>query len=104
MRQLLPLINFVNEAHSSPDIQHALVSLKFLPMENVHIKTIQLNNKKDSSLIHVSGIITAKNYGDMHRIFIKLLANFSNVSGMKVISKNIELRDGHFQIDVENKI
>jgi hypothetical protein len=104
MRQLLPLINFVNEAHSSPDIQHALVSLKFLPMENVHIKTIQLNNKKDSSLIHVSGIITAKNYGDMHRIFIKLLTNFSNVSGMKVISKNIELRDGHFQIDVENKI
>ena len=103
MRQFLPLINFVNEAHSSPDIQQALLSLKFLPMENVHIKTIQLNNKKDSSLIQLSGNITAKNYGDMHRIFIKLLTNFSNVPGMAVISKNIELRDGHFQIDVENK-
>jgi hypothetical protein len=104
MQQFLPLINFVNESHSSPDILQALVSLKFLPMENVQIKTIQLNNKKDSSLIQVSGIIKAKNYGDMHRIFIKLLTHFSNVPGMKVISKNIELRDGHFQIDVENKI
>ena len=103
MRQFLPLINFVNEAHSSPDIQKALVSLKFLPMENVHIKTIQLTNKKDSLLIQLSGIITSKNYGDMHRIFMKLLANFSNVPDMAVISKNIELKDGHFQIDVENK-
>jgi hypothetical protein len=104
MQQILPLINFVNEAHSSPDILNALVSLKFLPMENVHIKTIQVNNKKDSLLIQLSGIITAKNYGDMHKIFAALVTNFSICPGMKVISKNIELRDGHFQIDVENKI
>ena len=104
MQQFLPLINFVNEERSSTDILQALISLKFLPMENVKIKTIQLNNKKDSLLIQVSGIIKAKNYGDMHRIFIRLHTHFSNVPGMRVISKNIELKDGHFQIDVENKI
>jgi hypothetical protein len=73
-------------------------------MENVHIQTIQLNNKNVSLLIQVSGIITAKNYGEMHRVFTKLLANFTNVSGMAVISKNIDLRNGNFQIDVENRI
>lgn len=103
MQQLLPLINFVNEAHAGPDLKKALVSLKFLPMENVHIKTIQLNSKKDSLLIQVTGTITAKNYGDMHRVFIQLLNNFNSVSGMAVVSKNIELRSGNFQIDAENR-
>jgi hypothetical protein len=103
MQQILPLINFVNEAHASPDMQKTLLSLKFLPMENVHINTIQLTNKKDSLLIQVTGVIKAKNYGDMYRIFVNLLNNFHKTSGVAVISKNIELRNGHFQIDVENR-
>ena len=103
MQHILPLINFVNEAHASPDMQKALLSLKFLPMENVHIKTIQVNNKKDSLLIQLTGIIHAKNYGDMYKIFVNLLNNFHKTSGMTVISKNIELRNGHFQIDVEKR-
>lgn len=104
LQQLLPLINLINEARSSPDIQKALLSLRFLPMENVHIQTIQMNNKKDFLLIQISGSISSKNYGDLHRTFIKLLANCSSVSGLAVVSKNIELRNGHFQIDIENKI
>jgi hypothetical protein len=103
LRQFLPLINLINDARSSPDIQKALLSLKFLPMENVHIKTIQLNNKKDFLQIQISGNIVSKNYGDMHRTFMKLLSSCSSVSGLAVVSKNIELRNGHFQIDVENK-
>ena len=103
MQQILPLINFVKEAHSSPDIQKALVSLKFLPMEDVHIHTIQVNNKKNSLQMQISGMITAKNYGDMYKVFIKLLNNFNTVSGMAIISKTIELKNGQFQIDVENK-
>jgi hypothetical protein len=103
LRQFLPLINLINDARSSPDIQKALLSLKFLPMENVHIKTIQLNNKKDFLQIQISGNIVSKNYGDMHRTFMKLLSSCSSVSGLAVVSKNIEIRNGHFQIDIENK-
>jgi hypothetical protein len=103
LRQFLPLINLINEARSSPDIQKALLSLKFLPMENVHIKTIQFNNKKDFLQIQISGNIVSKNYGDMHRTFMNLLSSCSSVSGLAVVSKNIELRNGHFQIDIENK-
>lgn len=103
MQHILPFIQFVNEAHASPDMQKALVSLKFLPMENLHIKTIQLHNRKDFLLIQLTGVIHAKNYGDMYRIFVNLLKNFHTTSGMTVVSKNIELRNGHFQIDVENR-
>ena len=103
LQQFLPLINLINEARSSPDIQKALLSLRFLPMENVIVQTVQLNNKKDFLLIQISGSITSKNYGDMHRTFMKLLASCSNVSGLVVVSKNIELRNGHFQIEIQNK-
>jgi hypothetical protein len=72
-------------------------------MENVHIQTIQLNNKKDFLLIQISGSIASKNCGDMHRTFMKLLSNCSGVSGLAVVSKNIELRKGHFQIDIEKR-
>ena len=103
MQQILPLINFVKEAQSSTDMQKAFVSLNFLPMEDVHIQTIQVNNKKNSLQMQISGTITAKNYGDMYKVFIKLLNNFNTVSGMAIISKTIELKNGQFQIDVENK-
>ena len=103
LQQFLPLINLINEARSSPDVQKALLSLRFLPMENVIVQTVQLNNKKDFLLIQISGSITSKNYGDMHRTFMKLLSNCSSVSGLVVVSKNIELRNGHFQIEIQNK-
>jgi hypothetical protein len=103
LQQLLPLINLINEARSSPDFQKALLSLRFLPMENVHIQTIQFINKKDFLLIQISGGVSSKNYGDMHRTFVKLLANCSSASGLAVVSKNIELRNGHFRIDIENR-
>ena len=104
LQQLLPLINLINEARSSPDFQKALLSLRFLPMENVHIQTIQMNNKREFLLIQISGSISSKNYGDMHRTFIKLLSNFSGVSGLAVVSKKMELRNGHFQIDIEKRV
>jgi hypothetical protein len=103
MQQIVPLINFVNDAHATPDIRRALASLTFLPMENVHIKVIQITNRKDALLIHVTGFIDAKKYGDMHRIFVNLLTNFQNISGMAIVAKNIEIGNGHFQIDVENR-
>ncbi|MCG6535187.1 MAG: hypothetical protein L7F78_10935 [Syntrophales bacterium LBB04] len=104
LQQFLPLINLINEARSSPDFQKALLSLRFLPMENVHIQTIQMNNKRDFLLIQISGSISSKNYGEMHRTFTKLLANCSSVSGLAVVSKKIELRNGYFQIDIENRL
>ncbi|MEN6317696.1 MAG: hypothetical protein ABFD82_02925 [Syntrophaceae bacterium] len=104
MQQILPLINYVKEAQTSPDIQKTLISLNFLPMDGVHVQSIQVNNKKNSLHIQMTGIITAKSYGDMHRVFIKLLNNFNAVLGMTVITKNIELKNGNFQIDIENKI
>lgn len=103
MQQIVPLINFVNDAHATPDIRRALASLTFLPMENVHIKVIQITNRRDALLIQVTGFVHAKKYGDMHRIFVSLLNNFQNISGMAIVSKNIEIGNGHFQIDVENR-
>jgi len=104
LQQLTPLINLINEARSIPDIQKTLVALKFLPMENTDIQSIQINNKKDSLQIQISGSITAKNFGEMHKIFQKIVSSFDQVPGMAVGSKNIDIKNSHFQIDIESKI
>ena len=104
LQQLTPLISLINEARSIPDIQKTLVALKFLPVENTNIQGIQINNKKDSLQIQISGSITAKNFGQMHKIFQGIVSSFDQVPGMAVGSKNIDIKNSHFQIDIESKI
>jgi hypothetical protein len=104
LQQILPLINLINEARSGPDVAKALLNLNFLPMEAVDIQSILLNNKKDSQQIQVSGIIHANSLGNMHQTFQKLLNRFSKDANMVILSRNLDLKNGQFQIEIENKI
>jgi hypothetical protein len=104
LQQILPLINLINEVRSGPDIAKSLLNLNFLPMETVDIQSIVLNNKKDSLQIQVSGNIHANNLGNMHLTFQKLLNSFNKDSNMVVLSRNLDLKSGQFQIEMENKI
>ncbi len=104
LQKLVPLISAINEARSTPDIQKTLAAFTFFPMKNVTIKSIQINNKKDSLQLQVSGNIAAENFGEMHAIFQQIVKSFVQVPGLTVTSKNIEIRDSGFQIDIESKI
>ncbi|MBM4272154.1 MAG: hypothetical protein FJ139_08380 [Deltaproteobacteria bacterium] len=103
MQQLMPLITITNEARSTPDIQRALASMQFLPMEHIAIHNVQLNVKQGALRIQIVGAASAKNFEDMHNSFQKLLKNFNSIPGMSVISKRIDLKNGNFEVDVESK-
>lgn len=103
LQEVLPLIQFVNDARSGPDMQKTLNSLAFLPMEGIDIQSIQLLNKKDVFQLQLSGKIASKNYRDMHNTLQKLLHSISKGAGMVVLSKNLELKNGQFQIEAEAK-
>jgi hypothetical protein len=104
LQQLAPLISVINEVRSAPDIQKTLAAFTFLPMKNVNIKSIQINNKKDSVQVQISGSITAENFGEMYKTFQEIVNSFNQISGVAVNSKNIEIKDSSFQIDIESKI
>ena len=104
LQHLAPLIAVINETHSTPDIQKTLAALTFLPMKNVNIKSIQINNKKDSLQVQISGSITAENFGKMHETFLGIVKSFDRIPGMAVTSQNIDIKDSSFQIDIESKI
>jgi len=103
LQQILPLINLINDARSGPDVEKALSSLNFLPIETIDIQTILLNSKKDSLQIQLSGNIHANNLGNMHHTFQKLLNSFNKDAGMVVLSRDLDLKNGQFQIEIENK-
>jgi len=103
LQQIRPLINLVNDARSGADIEKVLASLNFLPMESIDIQSIQLNNKKASLQIQISGNIHANNLGNMHHTFQKLISNFTRDTSMVILSRNLDLKSGKFQIEIEGK-
>jgi len=104
LQRILPLINLINDARSGVDNQKALSRLNFLPMETIDIQRIQINNKKDSLQMQISGNIHANNLGNMHHTFQKLLDRLNKDAGMVTLSRNLDLKSGQFQIEIENKV
>ena len=103
LQRIFPLINLINDARSGVDIKKALTRLNFLPMGTIDIQSIQINNKKDSLQMQISGNIHSTNFGNMHHTFQKLLDSFNKDAGMVTLSRNLDLKSGQFQIEVESK-
>lgn len=104
LQMIIPLIQFINDVRSGPDMQKKLTFLDFLPMDGIDIQSFQLNNKKDVLQLQLSGKIESKNYGDMHNTLQKLLSSINKGAGMVILSRNMELKNGRFQIEAEAKI
>jgi len=104
LQQILPLINIISDARSGADIKKSLMSLNFLPMQNVDIGSIQINNKKDESQVLLSGNIHGMTLGNMHSTFQKLITSINKDSNMAIISQNLDLKSGQFQIEFKNRI
>jgi uncharacterized membrane protein len=104
LQMILPLIQFINDVRSGPDMQKTLTSLDFLPMEGIDIQSVQMNNKKDVLQLQLSGKIESKNYSDMHSTLQKLLNSINKGAGMVILSRNMDLKNGQFQIEAEAKI
>jgi len=104
LQMIIPLIQFINDVRSGSDMQKTLTSLDFIPMEGIDIQSVQLNNKKDVLQLQLSGKIESKNYRDMHSTLQKLLNSINKGAGMVILSRNMELKNGQFQIEAEAKI
>lgn len=104
LQMIIPLIQFINDVRSGPDMQKTLTSLDFLPMEGINIQSVQMNNKKDVLQLQLSGKIESKNYRDMHNTLQKLLNSINKGAGMVILSRNMGLKNSQFQIEAEAKI
>ena len=104
LQMIIPLIQFINDVRSGSDMQKTLTSFDFLPMDGIDIQSVQLNNKKDVLQLQLSGKIESKNYSDMHSTLQKLLNSINKGAGMVILSRNMELKNGHFQIEAEAKM
>lgn len=104
LQQITPLLQLIQEARSMPDIQKALRDLQFLPMEHVEIQGIQINNQKNLLQMQLSGNIVANGLGGLHRTFQILQDGLGKIPGMTITSKNLDLKNGQFQITIESRI
>lgn len=103
LQRALSLINLINEARSGLEIKKSLAALNFLPMGNVNIQSITINNSKDALQIKLSGNVHGDMLESMHITFQQLLNKLRQDSSMTVLSHNLDLKSGNFQIDIESR-
>jgi len=100
LQELNSYVAAVNEIQAAPDIQQALADLRFLPMDGVTIKSLQIKTDKDSLEIHMTGSVSARTFADMRGNYQRLLDHVKKVPAMGIVSEDLNLRDGGFTLAV----
>jgi len=104
LQQILPMINTINDARSGSDIKKLLMELNFLPLQNIDINSMQINNKKDGVEFHLSGYARRDTLRNMHDAFQMLISNIRKNSNMVIQTQNLDLKSGQFLVEFKNRI
>ena len=100
--KFMPLINFINAANSSPDMQKALVVLSALKkpgMKDINISIIDINPEGNAVRIRIKGNVTAKHLTYMQQTYQDFIGSIKSTKGMELVSDKIDLKDMGFQIE-----
>lgn len=100
--KFMPLINFMNAANSSPDMQKALVVLSALKeprMKDINISLIDINPEGNAVRIRIKGNVTAKHFIYMQQTYQGFIGSIKSTKGMELLSDKIDLKDMGFQIE-----
>lgn len=101
--KIKPLIQYINKTGSSPDVQRALASIRFLPMEKIRVNSVQLSTKEDGLFISIQGNIAAKTYADMDAHYRDLLEKIKSTKGLEVSAQSLDLKSKAFTVEMKWK-
>jgi hypothetical protein len=104
LQSLMPLITYMNKAHSSPDVQKALMALNFLPMQNVRVDSIQIDRQDNGLAIRLQGIVLASNFTDMDRYYRRLIELMKGAQGFVITTHGINVKDMVFSVEAKWKM
>ncbi len=101
LQRVSPMLNLLNEARSAPDMNEALLALSFLPMAQIDVRGIQVDNKEGRVRIQLTGVVFGDGYGARYQSFQRLLEKFRDDRRMTLGTKTLDHRTGQFQIEME---
>jgi hypothetical protein len=101
LQELTGYVSAVNEVQSTPIIQGLFAELRFLPMDGVNIRSLQIATEADTLKVHLDGQIRFRSFAELHSNYQRLLSAIRTVATMTLSSENLNIRDGKFSVDIQ---
>lgn len=103
LQSLMPVVDYMNRAYSSPDAQKALLSLGFLPMRDIKVGSVQMNVKDGVLGINLKGGISAGGFAEMDARYTNLIESIKSRKEMEIVGHSIEAKEMTFSVDIKWK-
>jgi hypothetical protein len=103
LQRLMPLINFMNTANTSLDIQKVLLSLQVFSNKNVNVKTINIKDEKESLLVQVEGSILFRSYKELQSNYENTIDVIKKTKELEIVEQSLDLKSGNFRVDLKWK-
>ena len=95
------LMNFMNMANSSVDMQKALLSLQMFANNTVDLRTVNLKGGQDNASLQIEGAILFHNFRELRSNYETLVNQIRNSSQLKLAEESLDLKTGKFRIDLQ---
>ena len=103
LQKLMTLMNFMNTANMSVDMQKVLLSLQVFSNKTVNIKTINIKDEKDSLLLQVEGNILFRSYKELQSNYENTIDAVKKTNELEIVDQSLDLKTGSFKVDLKWK-
>jgi hypothetical protein len=103
LQGLTTLMNFMNTANTSLDMQQVLLSLQVFSKSSVNVKAISIKDEKGSVLLQVEGKILFRNYKELQSNYEDVIDGIKKTDKLEMIEQFLDLKLGNFRVDIKWK-
>jgi cell division protein FtsL len=103
LQKRMTLMNFMNTANMSLDMQKVLLSLQVFSMKTVNVKTINIKDEKGSFLLQVEGGISFRSYKELQSNYENVIDAIKKTNELEIVEQSLDLKTGNFRVDLKWK-
>jgi cell division protein FtsL len=103
LQKRMTLMNFMNTANTSLDMQKVLLSLQVFSMKTVNVKAINIKDEKGSMLLQVEGSISFRSYKELQSNYENVIDAIKKESELEIVEQSLDLKTGNFRVDLKWK-
>jgi hypothetical protein len=103
LQKLTTLMNFMNTANTSLDMQRVLLSLQVFSMKAVNVKTINIKDENGSLLLQVEGSISFRSYKELQSNYENIIDAVNKANALEIVEQSLDIKFGNFRVDLKWK-
>jgi hypothetical protein len=103
LQKLTTLMNFMNTANTSLDMQRVLLSLQVFSMKAINVKTINIKDENETLLVQVEGSISFRSYKELQSNYENIIDAVNKANAFEIVEQSLDIKLGNFRVDLKWK-